>query len=65
MDTHDISRGRGTFKEALELIKQPCLIIGIASDGLFTVDEQHELGGIPNSRVVIIESGEGSKNPDF
>ncbi len=36
------------------------LIVGIASDGLFTVEEQYELGdGIPNSQVVIIESGEG------
>jgi homoserine O-acetyltransferase len=36
------------------------LVIGIQSDGLFTVEEQYELGeGIPNSEVVIIESGEG------
>jgi homoserine O-acetyltransferase len=44
----------------LGTIKQPCLIIGIASDGLFTADEQIELSnGIPNSIVRIIESGEG------
>ena len=36
------------------------MIVGIASDGLFTVEEQYELGdGIPNSQVVIVESGEG------
>jgi homoserine O-acetyltransferase/O-succinyltransferase len=36
------------------------LILGIASDGLFTVDEQYEIGQhVPNSQVVIIESGEG------
>ena len=60
LDTHDISRGRGTFQEALAKITQPCLVIGIASDGLFTANEQHELAnGIPNSELIIIDSGEG------
>ncbi|KAJ3302773.1 hypothetical protein HDV03_004590 [Kappamyces sp. JEL0829] len=60
LDTHDVSRERGSYAEALGSILQPCLIIGIASDGLFTVEEQYELGdGIPNSQVVIVESGEG------
>ena len=60
LDTHDISRGRGNFEQALKLITQPCLVIGIASDGLFTANEQHELAnGIPNSELVIIDSGEG------
>jgi homoserine O-acetyltransferase len=36
------------------------LIAGIASDGLFTVEEQYEIGEhVPNSQVVIIQSGEG------
>jgi homoserine O-acetyltransferase/O-succinyltransferase len=62
MDTHDISRGRGEYNEVLKSIKQPTLIIGIATDGLFTVEEQYELGeGIPNSQVVIVDSGEGSR----
>ncbi|KAJ3320920.1 homoserine O- acetyltransferase [Boothiomyces sp. JEL0866] len=60
LDTHDISRGRGTYQEALSQIQQPTLVIGVDSDGLFTVEEQYELGnGIPNSQVVIIQSGEG------
>lgn len=60
LDTHDISRDRGEYFDVLGQIKQPALIIGIASDGLFTVDEQEDLGkGIPNSQVIIIDSGEG------
>jgi homoserine O-acetyltransferase len=55
-----VSRNRGGYFEVLRSIEQPTLIVGIATDGLFTVDEQHELGkAIPNSQVVIIESGEG------
>ncbi len=61
MDTHDVSRNRGEYFEVLKSIEQPALIVGIATDGLFTVEEQHELGqGIPNSQVVIIDSGEGT-----
>jgi homoserine O-acetyltransferase len=60
MDTHDISRGRGEYSDVLKSIEQPTLVIGIQTDGLFTVEEQYELGEcIPNSQVVIIESGEG------
>ncbi|KAI8900963.1 homoserine O-acetyltransferase [Globomyces pollinis-pini] len=60
LDTHDISRDRGDYKTVLASIQQPTLVIGIATDGLFTAEEQLELGaGIPNAQVVIIESGEG------
>ncbi|KAI9199207.1 Alpha/Beta hydrolase protein [Polychytrium aggregatum] len=61
MDTHDLSRGRsGDYIETLREIQQPTLVIGISSDGLFTVSEQYELAEhIPNSELHIIESGEG------
>ncbi|KAJ3271597.1 homoserine O- acetyltransferase [Borealophlyctis nickersoniae] len=60
MDTHDVSRGRGEFYEVLGSIAQPCLIIGIQTDGLFTINEQHELAEhIPNARMEEIYSGEG------
>ncbi|EPS38428.1 hypothetical protein H072_7824 [Dactylellina haptotyla CBS 200.50] len=61
MDTHDVSRGRaGSIPEALELIKQPALVVGIESDGLFTYAEQQELAEyIPNARLSTIYSPEG------
>lgn len=66
LDTHDVSRNRvaaGTTNPvaaALSLIKQPALVIGIESDGLFTFAEQQEIAAaIPNSRLRTIESPEG------
>lgn len=66
LDTHDVSRHRiaaGTINPAaaaLSLIKQPTLVIGIESDGLFTFAEQQEMAAaIPNSRLRTIESPEG------
>lgn len=44
LDTHDISRGRfDTLEEALASIQQPCLVLGIESDGLFTFAEQEQI----------------------
>ncbi|KAI8910394.1 Alpha/Beta hydrolase protein [Gorgonomyces haynaldii] len=60
LDTHDVGRKRGGFEKALSTLEQPCLVVGIETDGLFTVDEQYELGeAIPNAQVNIISSGEG------
>ncbi|KAJ3099312.1 homoserine O- acetyltransferase [Phlyctochytrium planicorne] len=60
MDSHDISAGRGTYEQALQSIRQPTLIIGIETDGLFTISEQYELSEhIPNSEIIIIHSFEG------
>ncbi|KAJ3414490.1 homoserine O- acetyltransferase [Chytridiales sp. JEL 0842] len=60
MDTHDISRGRGEFEKVLESLQQNALVIGIETDGLFTISEQYELSEhIPNSEIVIIHSFEG------
>lgn len=61
LDTHDISRGRApTIAEALRLIEQPTLVLGIESDGLFTFAEQEELAEhIPNARLERIDSPEG------
>lgn len=61
LDTHDVSRNR-TFsvKDALALIEQPALVLGIESDGLFTIAEQEELAkDIPNGRLGKIDSPEG------
>ncbi|KAL2911506.1 L-homoserine-O-acetyltransferase [Polyrhizophydium stewartii] len=60
LDSHDISVGRGDYTTALGRIAQKAIVIGIETDGLFTVDDQYELGaGMPNARVVIVASGEG------
>ncbi|KAI1105827.1 homoserine O-acetyltransferase [Jackrogersella minutella] len=61
LDTHDVSRYRAdTIAEALTLIEQPTLVLGIESDGLFTFAEQQELAEhIKNARLEKIDSQEG------
>ncbi len=71
LDTHDLTRNRTDSSEsgypsqadvdaALALIKQPTLILGIRSDGLFTFAEQQELAAaIPNSELKVIDSKDG------
>ncbi|RKF81292.1 Homoserine O-acetyltransferase [Golovinomyces cichoracearum] len=61
LDTHDLARSRtSSMSEALALIEQPTLVLGVESDGLFTFEEQMELAcGIPNSRLEKIVSLEG------
>ncbi|KAJ5104453.1 hypothetical protein NUU61_001800 [Penicillium alfredii] len=66
LDTHDVSRHRASpnssdfVHEALSHIKQPALVLGIESDGLFTFAEQQEIAaGIPDSRLKRIDSPEG------
>lgn len=67
LDTHDVSRHRtdssnsmDPVKDALGLIEQPTLILGIQSDGLFTYSEQQELAAaIPKAELKTINSPEG------
>ncbi|KAL2258110.1 hypothetical protein VTK26DRAFT_8706 [Humicola hyalothermophila] len=61
LDTHDVSRGRAeTIADALAMIEQPTLVLGIESDGLFTFAEQEELAEhIKNARLERIDSPEG------
>ncbi|KAI9297996.1 homoserine O-acetyltransferase [Neoconidiobolus thromboides FSU 785] len=60
MDTHDLGYNRGEYTETLKSIEQPSLIIGIESDGLFTISEQYELAQyLPNSEMKQIESIDG------
>jgi homoserine O-acetyltransferase len=55
MSSHDIGRGRGSSAEALAGITARSLVLGIDSDRLFPVDEQHfiagELGGGINGGI--------------
>ncbi|TWU77309.1 homoserine O- acetyltransferase [Metarhizium rileyi] len=61
LDTHDVSRGRAdTIGDALALIEQPTLVLGIESDGLFTFAEQEEIAEqVKNARLERIDSPEG------
>jgi homoserine O-acetyltransferase/O-succinyltransferase len=43
MDTHDVSRGRGTFEKVLKGVKIPVMVMGVDSDLLYPVHEQKEL----------------------
>ncbi|KAI1874807.1 uncharacterized protein JN550_002236 [Neoarthrinium moseri] len=61
LDTHDVSRYRAdSIPEALALIEQPTLVLGIESDGLFTFAEQQEIAQhVRNARLKEIVSQEG------
>ncbi|GJN80381.1 homoserine O-acetyltransferase [Purpureocillium lilacinum] len=61
LDTHDVSRNRAaTIAEALALIEQPTLVLGIESDGLFTFAEQEEIAQhVKDARLERIDSPEG------
>lgn len=66
LDTHDVSRDRipstssTPVADALKLISQPTIVLGIESDGLFTFAEQQELAAaIPNAVLKVIDSSEG------
>ncbi|KAJ2645249.1 homoserine O- acetyltransferase [Coemansia sp. RSA 1694] len=60
MDTHDLGHGRESYIGALEKMQQPALVVGIESDGLFTISEQYELAEhIPQAQMVTIDSADG------
>lgn len=56
-DTHDISRGRGSFAEALSRIKARCLVVAVTSDILFPPSYHEEMAAlIPNVTRGMIQS---------
>lgn len=56
-DTHDVSRGRGSFEEALRRVKAKCLVVAISSDILFPPEYHKELTRmLPDARMETIES---------
>lgn len=61
LDSHDVSRDRAVaYPDILHQLQQPSLIIGVESDGLFTIEEQEELHqAMPNSQLKVITSPEG------
>ncbi len=57
MDTHDITRNRGTVQEVLNQVEIPIQVIGIDSDLLYPTSEQKELAQfLPNGRYHEIHS---------
>jgi len=57
MDTHDVSRGRGTYPEVLASIQQPTLVLGIDTDILYPLSEQEELAAhIPNAELGVMKA---------
>ncbi|KAJ2004034.1 homoserine O- acetyltransferase [Coemansia thaxteri] len=60
MDTHDVGHARESYVGALGKMKQPALVVGIESDGLFTISEQYELAEhIPLAQMATIDSADG------
>ena len=60
MDSHDISRGRGSMEQVLSHVEIPVCVLGIDSDVLYPLHEQEELAQLmPNAELKIIHSGAG------
>ncbi|MEX2477008.1 MAG: homoserine O-acetyltransferase [Gracilimonas sp.] len=60
MDSHDVSRGRGSFETVLGNLNKPILVVGFESDNLYPIHEQKELSElIPNSTFAALESPYG------
>jgi len=58
MNHHDVGRGRGGIERALGLVRAEVTVAGIASDRLYPLGLQHELGRLlPGARpVTVVES---------
>ena len=60
MDSHDVSRGRGTMEEVLSHVEIPVCVLGIDSDILYPLREQEEIASwLPNGELKIIHSDAG------
>ena len=56
-DTHDVSRGRGSFADALGRIKARCLVVAVSSDILFPPQYHTEMASmIPGAEYAVIHS---------
>jgi homoserine O-acetyltransferase len=60
MDSHDVGRGRGGWREALAGVKARALVVSIDSDVLYPPVEQEELAAaLPDARLVTLRSPHG------
>jgi homoserine O-acetyltransferase/O-succinyltransferase len=61
MDSHDVGTGRGGVPAALARVTARTLVLGVSTDRLFPVDEQHTIAeGVPDTldgdRAVVLDS---------
>jgi homoserine O-acetyltransferase len=60
MDSHDLARGRGSYREVLRRITQPVLVVSIPTDALYVPAEQAELAErLPDAERVELDSEHG------
>ncbi len=60
MDTHDVARDRGDYDAVLSSIEQPSLVVGIDSDVLYPLPEQHELAEyLPQATLKVLSAPHG------
>ncbi len=60
MDTHDVGRGRGGWREALATVHVPALVVSIDSDVLYPPLEQEELAAaLPAGTLATLRSPHG------
>lgn len=60
MDTHDVARGRSSYRQVLKNIQIPVAVIGIDTDLLYPPEEQKELASlIPNAFYYEVKSPHG------
>lgn len=60
MDTHDVTRGRGSLEEALGSVRAKALCLGVSSDLRYPLSNQRELAErIPGCVFGVIESRHG------
>jgi len=50
MDSHDVGAGRGGVAAALARVTARTLVVGVSSDRLFPVEDQHRIAaGVPDT----------------
>jgi homoserine O-acetyltransferase/O-succinyltransferase len=60
MDTHDVGRGRGGWRQALATVRAPALVVSIDTDVLYPPVEQEELAAaLPAGRLATLASPHG------
>ena len=60
MDSHDLARGRGDYREVLGSLAVPALIVSVDSDVLYPPREQLELAGLlPAARYEVLHTPAG------
>jgi homoserine O-acetyltransferase/O-succinyltransferase len=60
MDSHDIARGRGEYREVLAGLMMPALIVSVDSDVLYPPHEQAELAELlPAARYEVLQTPAG------